>query len=211
MTLHIQEDAPVFTADVKKIGSVKRVVIDPLTKQATHIVVKKGILFPQDRVVPIAAIETAAEHKIALHPECDVGQFPSFEEELDVRESETESGTDHMPFDRYGLYGLPFPAVPSVTAKDKERNIPDRSVPLKTGAAVISGGEKIGVFEEVLTQETGLTTHLVVVLVGTLDPKRKAIPMGWVRSFAEDSIHLGVPMGMVSQLPEHDPRQSPIS
>ena len=210
MTLHIQEDAPVYTADVEKIGSVKRVVIDPLTKQATHIVVRKGVVFSRDRVIPIAAIEKAVEHKITLHRECEADQFPDFEEqptEADLKQGAT--GANRMPFDRYGLYGLPFPAVPSVTDEEKERNIPDDSVPLKTGAPVMVGDEKIGVFAEVLSQETGSTTHLVAVL-GTLDPKRKAIPMGWVRSVAEESIHLGVPMGMVRQLPDHDPKENLI-
>lgn len=211
MTLHIHKDATVYTADMEKVGSVKRVVIDALTQQTTHIVVKKGFIFPEDRVIPVAAIAKATEGQIDLDPECDVEQFPPFEEQLEISDYETlsESKATRMPFNRYGLYGMPFPVVSPVASTPRERNIPDRSVPLKTGADVVVGDEKIGVFEELLTEKTGVTTHLVVAL-GILSPVRKAVPIGWVRTFNEDTVRLGVPLGMIEQVNEYQPMEQTI-
>ncbi len=210
MTLQIHENATVYTADMEKVGSVKRVVIDALTQQTTHIVVRKGLIFREDRVVPVAAIAKATEARIDLDPECDVEQFPPFEEEFEISDYEAlpESKATRMPFNRYGLYGI-FPAVPPVASTTGERNIPDRSVPLKTGAAVVVGDEKIGVFEELLAEKTGVTTHLIVAL-GTLSPVRKAVPIGWVRTFGEDTVQLGVPLGMIEQVHEYQPMEGTI-
>jgi uncharacterized protein YrrD len=42
------------------------VVLDPQTKKAIHIVVRKGFLFTEDKVVPISFISDATEDRVTL-------------------------------------------------------------------------------------------------------------------------------------------------
>ena len=60
------QGAGVYTADDQQVGHVDRVVIDPKTLEVTHIVVQKGFLFTEDKVVPLDLIAEANEDRVAL-------------------------------------------------------------------------------------------------------------------------------------------------
>jgi sporulation protein YlmC with PRC-barrel domain len=50
--MRIKEGDRVETYNGEKVGTVSRVVIDPRNKEITNIVVGKGFLFKEDRVLP---------------------------------------------------------------------------------------------------------------------------------------------------------------
>jgi sporulation protein YlmC with PRC-barrel domain len=52
--MRIKEGDRVETYHGEKVGTVSRVVIDPRNKEITNIVVGKGFLFKEDRVLPAA-------------------------------------------------------------------------------------------------------------------------------------------------------------
>ena len=79
MSLTINEGTGVYTADDTHVGSIDRVVVDPLTLELTHIVVSKGLLLPEDRVLPIGAIATATEQRINLKADIALDDLPQFE------------------------------------------------------------------------------------------------------------------------------------
>ena len=55
--MEFKEGAVVFSSDDKKVGHIRRVVIDPKTEEVTHLVIEKGFLFVEDRVIPIEEVQ----------------------------------------------------------------------------------------------------------------------------------------------------------
>lgn len=49
--MQLKKGADVFSSAGEKIGSIDRVVIDPETKEASHLVVEKGVLFTTNKVI----------------------------------------------------------------------------------------------------------------------------------------------------------------
>jgi sporulation protein YlmC with PRC-barrel domain len=209
MDLRIKDRTDVFTADGDRVGSVDRVVIDPLTDTVSHIVVRKGLFFKEDKVIPADAIVTATEARINLSPDASADDFPLFEERhyvpvtpsvLDPRAGPRGA----LPLAYYGPHGVAVPGNIGITQTVVHRNVPERAVALQAGAAVFDpGGDEVGRFEELIMTSTGVATHLVVHLNDT--GVRKAIPLGWLDAIGEDEVRIGVVSGMVESIPEYEP------
>lgn len=79
--LELREGAGVYTPNDEQVGKVSGFVLDPATNEVTHIVVQKGWLFPEDKVVAFDMIRTADEDKIVLKENIgNVDELPAFEE-----------------------------------------------------------------------------------------------------------------------------------
>ena len=214
--LEITEHAKVFTAHGEYVGKVDRIVIDPITRMVSHIVVHKGVLLPGDKVIPIEGIATATEERVHLargnHPD----EFPSFIEQHYVRLDEEDQDRDQettaikTPFVWYGPYGMASSMYESSMRVVTEKNIPERAVALEPGVCVcVVGRAEIGELDEVITTDSGLATHIVVTMS---DPSldRKAIPMHWVDEIAADEIHLGATQWMIEAIEAYEPHLSPL-
>lgn len=214
--LEITERTKVFTAHGEYVGKVDRIVIDPITRMVSHIVVHKGVLLPEDKVIPVEGIATATEERVNLtrgnHPD----EFPSFVDQHYVELDETDQDGDEPtvtasgPFVWYGPYGIASSMYESSMRVVTEKNIPERAVALEPGASVCALGRvEIGRLDEVITTKAGLATHIVVTMS---DPSldRKAIPMHWVDELSENEIHLGATLWMVEAIEMYDPHLSPM-
>src|SRR5574339_395586 len=56
----------VFTATGEKIGTVSRVVIDAKTRDVTDLVVERGALLKDEKVIPIGLVDLEKEDHIVL-------------------------------------------------------------------------------------------------------------------------------------------------
>ncbi|MBN1876656.1 MAG: PRC-barrel domain-containing protein [Anaerolineae bacterium] len=74
------KDAPVLTAENEQIGHVERIVIDPKTKVVTHIVIRKGFIFAENKVLPISLVASGGEQVKLRENVGDLQAFPKFEE-----------------------------------------------------------------------------------------------------------------------------------
>ena len=213
--LEITEHTKVFTAHDEYVGKVDRIVIDPLTRKVSHIVVHKGVLLPEDKVIAVGRIATATEERINLARGSHPDEMPAFVEqhyvELDEADQDPEgqSGAATAPFVWYGPYGMVSTMYESSMRLVTKRNIPERAVALESDISVCAlGRDEIGRFDEVITTDAGLATHIIVTMSdSTLD--RKAIPMHWVDNITENEIMLGVTSWMVDAIETYDPRLSP--
>src|SRR4030095_8149634 len=71
----------VYSSDNEKIGTLHRVVMDPKTREVTHIVVKEGFLFTEDKVVPMDLVGSVTEDRIALQGSKEhLDELPQYEE-----------------------------------------------------------------------------------------------------------------------------------
>lgn len=198
--LELNEGTRIEAADGQNVGNVDRLVIDPSGSRVTHVVVRKGIFFQDDRVIPVDAIESADEDLVRLQATVDPGQLPAFESTHYVPLDEptvnllgrSEDGALAWAYPVAPSTGYPsYPAYPITTRTEVERNVPDDSHVIEPGSRVITiDGEEIGKIQEVTIDEDGHLTHV------TVDPgwfqSETIIPAHWVRQIDEDRVQIGV-------------------
>lgn len=93
--MELKEGTSVFTTGGKEVGKINRFVLDPATNEVTHIVVQKGWLFSEDKVVPFNMVDSATEDKVMLNENMEsFDQLPPFEEAhyIKAREADVSRG-----------------------------------------------------------------------------------------------------------------------
>jgi sporulation protein YlmC with PRC-barrel domain len=197
--MQLKQNTSVLTADGRGIGHLGRVVVDPQSRTITHIVVHQGVLFVEDKVVPIDYVAQATEDQITLRHEAgDLRTLPLFEEQHEVLVDEGLPQPAVSPPGDPALSGMaagfadPAPPGPRVRPQI-EQNIPDGTVALKEGAKVFTAdGKHEGSVESLAAEpQTRRITHLRIAK-GLLTRERRTIPVAWVILLGEDEIHLSV-------------------
>lgn len=222
--MKLAKDAQVKTAGGRPIGQVDRVVLDPRTKEVTHLVVRKGTLFAEDKVVPLDLVASADEAEVKLRPDAgDLDRLPQFEAThyvpVDERDQPPPSAGTYVP----PVYWYPpYPAVgwgplggwgshgladygTGYTVRT-EKNIPEGTVALAEGARVMSAdGQHVGNVEQVLTDpQADRATHFVISK-GMLLKTRKLVPAAWITDLMRDEVHLAVNAHLLDELREYQP------
>jgi sporulation protein YlmC with PRC-barrel domain len=202
--MRFRRDTPVLTLDGQEAGTIDRVVLEPVTREVTHIVLRKGFL-AEGKLVPVDLIGVATDEHVSIRAmKDDLHALPPFEQARFVEATEPGDGDRQGslespvaglfpylgPLPPMGPMGSPEPALPQTS----ERNIPEGTVPLKTGARVIaSDGKKVGLVEEVLTDpHQDRATDLVVAGGSLLHKTKWRVPMDWVTEVREGEVHLAV-------------------
>lgn len=89
--VELKEGTSVFTSGGEEVGKINRIVLDPATNEVTHLVVQKGWLFSEDKVVPFEMVNSATEDKVVLNENIDkFDGLPSFEESHYIRTREAD-------------------------------------------------------------------------------------------------------------------------
>ena len=213
--MQFKDGATVYTSQGEEVGRVDRVVMDPVSKEVTHLVVRKGILLTEDRVVPLEFVASAREDQVRLRKlVADLEDLPHFEVEQYVHLSQKEIERSSYPagfapplywYPSAGASPIGYPGYPGAAfVVQVERNIPDFTVALKAGAKVIaSGGDRVGEVAEVITDpEDNRATHFVISK-GVLFKYKVLIPVLWISGLQEDEVHLNVGPEMLADLPEY--------
>jgi uncharacterized protein YrrD len=217
--MQIKDGADVYTPSGKHVGSVERVVLDPRTKEVSHIVVKKGILFTSDKVVPISLIGPAEGDRLMLREDAgDLERLPDFESTHYLAAEVPVDQVARKRSDRGSIYWYPptgadwptgsydfTPSTSPLYVTEKTRNIPEGTIALKEGAHVISSdGEHVGNIERVFTKSPEeQITHLLISR-GLILKEEKLVPVAWVASVEDESVHLAVSANYVEGLPEYE-------
>lgn len=206
--------------DGDDVGNLDDIIVDPTDNKVTHIVVKKGFFFTEDRVVPIEALRGVDEDIVLDVPEDDFDIFPHFEEQRYIRpkrnyppETVGESDWGHWetPVRPLFYYGLPHtglypgeldPRQPE-RMQQTERNIPEDTVVISEGTEVYSvDDEHAGNVDGVIIDESGNISHLVISK-GFLFTTERLIPVNWVRHVSDSRIQLLVDTAIIEDLPEY--------
>jgi uncharacterized protein YrrD len=218
--MQFKEGATVQTADGEKVGEIVRVVLEPSTQEVTHVVVQKGFLLPEDKVIPVDAFSEADEENATLKSGFDPNEFPRFEEREYIplgdraREKYYPQAGYAAPHYWYPSYGATWWAPPAYAGYlpyepphlvKVERNIPEGTVPLKEGARVItSDGEHVGdVARVVADSESDRATHFLITQ-GLIFTDEKLVPTAWVKEVGTDEVHLAVSQDVLEDVPEYE-------
>ena len=216
--MEFKENTDVYTTAGQKVGRIKRTVVDPRTKELTHLVIQKGFLFTEDKVVPLDEVETATEDQVVLKEGREgPDNFPGFEETHYVEIDNAGKSVNRDPNDlgplawyypkpkgawwstRMGTY--PGYGQPPYVRRTK-LNIPEGTVPLEEGTKVYSReGVHVGDVERVFADEAEQRVTHLVISKGLISKSHKLIPSMWVDSVSEDAVRLSVDEPFVESLP----------
>ncbi|MAU12492.1 MAG: hypothetical protein CL607_21905 [Anaerolineaceae bacterium] len=210
--MQFKEGATVYTSNGDTVGDIERFVIDPRDHEVIGLVVRKGFLFTEDRVVPVDMVKESEEDRVTLATDRrNADDFPVYKEthyvtpeEADLADRYTRTTT---PTYYYPPYGVPMwfgagrvPYAEPVGVEVEERNIPAGSVALKEGANVISLDDKhVGDVERVYTDANSDITHFAITQ-GLLFKDEKVLPLSWVSDIRDDEVHLAVTAKTLEQL-----------
>lgn len=232
LKLELREGVDVFTSGDEQVGKVSGFVLDPETNEVTHLIVQKGWLLPEDKVVPFEMIRSATEEKVVLNEDVEnFNELPPFEqahyirtrgadrtagEVLEARDSavgadvslpatsRTEVAPAYYWYPPHGYIGYPvgYYGWPPMMT---QRNIPEDTVALNEGTDVISSdGKHVGDIERLFVEpDSNKATHFVISQ-GLLFKDRKLVPAHWVKSVGEDKVQLVVAAELLEQLPAYE-------
>jgi len=216
--MNLKKGADVFSSVGEKIGSLDRVVINPETKEVTHLVVEKGFLFNSNKVIPIEYVNMEIGDRIALDKNAqELEVLPSYDPDSYINLDQTDYPDEEQQLDAVYWYpplysswwatagGSPG-SYPKPRYVKAEHVIPDETVALKEGAKVISkDGKHIGNIEQVIIEtDEDIATH-IVVSEGIFLKERKLVPTIWITDVDEDQVTLSVWSDMFERLPEYEP------
>lgn len=222
--MQINQGADVLTANGEKVGQISRIVIDPRTKRITHVVVEKGMLFTEDKVVPLDLVAATGSDRLQLRQ--DAGDLDELPDLIETQYFPAERRSVHSqdapvyapPYFWYPPVGsasagyLGYPGYVYGTGETAQSyttethvNIPEDTVALKDGARVISAdGEHIGNVDRVFTTpEVNRASHLLISK-GLLFREKKVIPVNWILELEGDEVRLAVESSTVENLPDYE-------
>ena len=207
-----KQGTDVFSSDNEKIGTLDRVVMDPRTKEISHIIVREGFLFREDKVVPMDLIGSVTDERIILQGSKDhLNELPDYEETHYVsRDATVDDDMNTLYWNPpaysgagYSQYPVIFPT--ELYIRRTEKNIPDGMVALAEGAKVLAeDGKHLGNIETLVTDPNERVTHLVISS-GLLTKERKIIPSHWLSAVDNDEVRLSVDSRLLERLPEYHP------
>ena len=198
----------VLTAENEKAGELKTVIIDPAKDQISHLIVRKGLLFPTDKIVPFNLIVDGDEESLQLRDfEGDIQDMQDYRERDFVPANNyinNQLGGKIVPLIHYSPIGITRAQEIELEGIPVTREKLDRDLKaLKQGMDVISLDEKrVGRVKEIILHPTeGRITHLLVA-DGILIKNKVLIPAVWVGKIAESKIKLYVDSSVIELLPD---------
>lgn len=204
----------VFTAAGERIGTISRIVIDVKTRDVTDLIVDRGLLAGEEKVVPVGLIDRQNEDRITLRETNEtVDDLTNYETSHYVVSDETAAPYENVRASYWYppvAFQTPIPRnVPSAVPDrpvEPVSSIPEGRVAITEGAKVVSAdGHHIGNVEQVITNpETNTLTHFVIGK-GFLLKEHKVVPAFWVSEVDEKEIHLSVNANLFDRLPDYRP------
>ncbi len=198
----------VFSEDGDKVGVVKAVIIEPLSREVTHLVLQEGLLFKHDCLLPIASVESASESAVCLNRTAsDLHELINNYQDTDfITVAEPEGRVPEKTWARPG--GLPLNLVPPGIAPGElstDVSIPMEDISLVHGASVQTGdGKLIGTVLEVLTDENETISQLLIRTNGIYG-QAKLIPLDWIAAIDENTVKLAVNAAAIRDMADYEP------
>ena len=159
----------VFTNDGKDVGCLRQVVVDPENNEVTHIVIAKGFLLPDNKVVPIEDVVSATDGRIDLDCSSQVVDEMSpldIESNYPEREVGDQSRTYIPAIGGFYMNPVILPAM----STDMHRSIASNLVALEEGVDVTSDDdEHLGIVERYFTAVDKELVDYFIVSDGILE------------------------------------------
>ena len=186
--------APVYALD-GRYGTLHKVVVDPYARRVTHMVVRRGWLLSEDRVIPIERVERAEPDGVYLNaPAVELDQYPRYREEAFVEPLEDWEALEPYAIADTLFWVSPYigmaPPVLPVVEHVVSAGVPEDEIVLRRGDDVFYDDEVVGSLDHLLFDPaSGRLTHLVVEK--REHHRRVIVPAEWICEFNAGAIVLG--------------------
>lgn len=186
--MEIPLNADVFCSD-GSAGHVTRIVLNPLTREATHIVVRESSPFGTERVVPIESIVESVHDRITLRlTRKELGAFQRFmvTEYVALEHEEPEIAASQGT-----IFLWPWSPLGPRTIAVSEPGVPPDELSVRRGFEVDATDGRVGTVDEFLINpKHGTITHLVMRVGHLWGAHDVTIPIAQIASIGADSVQL---------------------
>lgn len=186
-------------------GRSTYVLIDPVRKEVTHLVVKEAKSPHEERLVPVEAISETAPDVILLHRSRDeLSEMDPFVQTEYIREE--MSDLEYVPTRWVGVgpYVVWPYAVPdwTHTVAVEHKRIPIGELAIRRGTVVEAADGRIGHVDEFLVDpENEHITHIVMREGHLWGKKDISIPVSEIDHIEEDVVSLKLTKNEIAALP----------
>jgi sporulation protein YlmC with PRC-barrel domain len=181
------------------------VILNPVTRQVTHVVMKEKWFPHVERLVPVELVTESTPHQIQLRCTAeDLVELDSF--------TETEFLQSEEPFHIYDVeeYRLwPYVLPEDEMLPVEFERVPPGELAVHRGAHVLARDGRVGRVDEFLVNVAdGHITHLVLREGHLWGQKDVTIPVSEIEGIEEDTVHLKLDKAGVEALPGITVRRS---
>jgi sporulation protein YlmC with PRC-barrel domain len=181
------------------LGKTINVIINPVTKKVTHIVVKdKELPDNATRIVPFSKVASATHAQISLNcSKAEVAGMPPFIESRVIQESVSgqaySSGEAYVS--QYVYNNTAYDVLP-------EEQVPAGELAICSGMHVAASDGRVGRLDElVLDPKSGDITHLLMRKGHLWGKKDVGVPASAIDYIDADTVHLNVDKAAVEAMP----------
>ncbi len=192
-----------LSADVRckgrSCGSPVAIVLNPVSDQVTHLVVKERGSPHTERLVPIGmVVETTPEHIELRCSLAELSEMDPFIETEFLRTKVPHYGTDAVVYH----WALATPEIETKTVVVQHEQIPPGELAVRRGAQVECTDGHIGKVDEFLADpNSGHITHLVLRKGHLWGQKDVSIPVSEIDRIHENVVYLRLSKQEVEALP----------
>jgi sporulation protein YlmC with PRC-barrel domain len=200
------------TCEDRACGHLRRVVIDPVARAVTHLVVEPGKWSGPDRLVPIDLLDSSADE---IRLRCSGAEFDALEDAEETRflsDASAQLGYGSGEIYAWPYYGLGLgpdvglgtgaAAMPPFITEDR---VPLGEVEVRRGEQVHATDGEIGQLHGlVIDPRDHHVTHILLEEGHLWGKKKVAIPIGAVADVAEGGLQLALTREQISALPPVD-------
>ena len=199
-------------------GELADIVIDPLERRVTHLVVQSEHGVGEARLVPIQLAKGRDDERREIELECTLGDAQGFETvneaayirlgESPAEDPDWDVGVEHvlaMPY--YSRLGAdPYPGaypgeIPSDVSIYYDR-VPKGEVEVRRASVVISvDGHSLGEVDGFVVDADEHITHFLLERGHLWGRKEVSIPIGAVADVKSDAVHVALSKDEVGALP----------
>ncbi len=187
--------APVECTD-GPIGESTTIIVDPKTLQVTHYAVKQAEKPHTEYLVPIGKIAETRADLIRLN--CTKAELSQMAEFV-VKEYRQVEIPRYTGSETGQVGGVPVPPDVMTVAQDVEQ-VPSGERALHQGAHVNATDGKVGTVDELLLNDSGQITHLVMHKGHLWGKKQVVVPLATVDKVVDDTVYLKLDKATVSTL-----------
>jgi hypothetical protein len=186
-------------------GRSTYLLVNPVQKEITHIVVKEAGSPHTERVVPIAAVtETTPDMILLRYSAEELGQLDPFIEDEYLREDLPDPDSTAVGFSSTGSFMVWPYATPThtVTVRVETKHIPLGELAIKRGTHVEATDGRVGRVDEFLVDPCcEHVTHLVMREGHLWGQRDVSIPVSEIDRIEGDTVYLKLSKREVEALP----------
>ena len=171
----------------RNCGRSTRIVLNPVTKEITHLVVKQRAFPYTERLVPVDLMVESTPRMIRLR--CDGPDLDEMDEFVE---------TEFIPSEETHIVDGPFMMWPYTYTTEEympqsHKQIPVGELAIRRGTRVIASDGQIGQIDEFIVNRHGdLITHLIMREGHFWDPKEVTIPVSYIEHIEDDAVYLNI-------------------